>query len=68
MIDDAVHTAAPGDWFLLKPEMQVEFKTYSQEPARYEIILFTCVELTRSQNNWFVRQPEFTLTGKLNSR
>ena len=66
MIDDAVHTAAPGDWFLLKPEMRVEFRTYSEEPARYEIILFSCVELTRSQNNWFVRQPEFTLTGKLN--
>ncbi|WP_440118547.1 helix-turn-helix domain-containing protein [Paenibacillus sp. QZ-Y1] len=65
-IDDVVHTVSQDEWFLLKPGMHVEFQTYIEAPVRYQIILFSCVGLTRSRNAWHTEVFHFPVTGKLN--
>ncbi|MGO4730144.1 AraC family transcriptional regulator [Paenibacillus sp. 2KB_22] len=65
-IDNIVHTVSQDEWFLLKPGMHVEFQTDMEAPVRYQIILFSCVTLTRSRNAWHSGAVDFPVTGKLN--
>ncbi|MEY8744766.1 AraC family transcriptional regulator [Bacillales bacterium AN1005] len=65
-INDVVHIVSQEEWFLLKPGMCVELQTYTEAPIRYQIILFSCVAVTRSQNNWHASTFDFPVTGKLN--
>lgn len=51
-MDNIVHTVSQDEWFLLKPGMHVEFQTDMEAPVRYQIILFSCVTLTRRRNAW----------------
>ena len=65
MINDVVHTVSQEEWFLLKPGMHVELQTNTEAPVRYQIILFSCVALTRSQNNWHGSTFDIPIMGKL---
>lgn len=65
-MDNNVHTVSQDEWFLLKPGMHVEFQTDLQAPVRYQIILFSCVALTRSRNAWYTEPFDVPVTGKLN--
>ncbi|PQP82355.1 hypothetical protein C0Q44_12930 [Paenibacillus sp. PCH8] len=65
-IDNVVYTVSQDEWFLLKPGMHVEFQTDMEESVRYQIILFSCVRLTRRRNVWHTGLVDFPVTGKLN--
>ncbi|WP_342572471.1 AraC family transcriptional regulator [Paenibacillus sp. FSL R5-0749] len=66
IMDNVIHIVSQDDWFLLKPGMHVEFHTDMEAPVRYQIILFSCVTLTRSRNTWHSDAVDFPVTGKLN--
>lgn len=65
-MNNVIHTVSQDDWFLLKPGMHVEFQTDMEALVRYQIILFSCVTLTRSRNAWHSDTVDFPVTGKLN--
>ncbi|NMI02774.1 AraC family transcriptional regulator [Paenibacillus sp. SZ31] len=64
-MDNVVHTVSQDEWFLLKPGMHVEFQTDMEAPVRYQIILFSCVALTRSRKALHTEACDFPVTGKL---
>ena len=63
-MDNIVHTVSQDEWFLLKPGMHVEFQTDMEAPVRYQIILFSCVTLTRRKNAWHTEAFDLPVTGK----
>ncbi|OME99661.1 hypothetical protein BK124_08750 [Paenibacillus amylolyticus] len=65
-MDNIVHTVSQDEWFLLTPGMHVEFQTDMEAPVRYQIILFSCVTLTRRKNAWHTEAFDLPVTGKLN--
>ncbi|WP_338551543.1 AraC family transcriptional regulator [Paenibacillus sp. KS-LC4] len=55
----------PGDLFFLQPETMVEGYSDSRNPIQYSLILFSCMQLSKSLEGWSIKQPIFPLQGKL---
>lgn len=64
-IDNVMHTLSPDDWFMLSPGMHVELQVNMDGPLRYQIILFSGVELVRIRNVWQAKGFDFPVTGRL---
>ncbi|WP_339837540.1 AraC family transcriptional regulator [Paenibacillus sp. FSL R7-0272] len=64
-IDNVMHTLSRDDWFVLSPGMHVELQTDIEAPVRVQLILFSGVELVRTNNVWHTKPLDFPITGKL---
>ena len=64
-IDNVMHTLSRDEWFMLRPGMHVELQSDIDAPVRVQLILFSGVELLRTQNVWHSRPFDFPVTGKL---
>lgn len=64
-IDNVMYTLSREDLFLLTPGMNVELQTDLEAAFRVQLILFSGVELVRTQNVWHTKPFDFPVTGKL---